>query len=204
MHTMELQLLLHCARSQLDARLIRALVNEGINWDRLLELARQHRVRPLLMRSLKSVCWDAVPSSNASAEVSMGCVPFNSAVSPIRKNSTNVKSILEIGFAGAPVSGAFRHAHWPKKRRPDTCTGEPPIIGTSCAHNRALMWPASFRCPPPARHLRAIKAQDQRRVHCAFLPVSHRTLNRIASNARQERMMGSNVVYRVPRPEFCS
>src|SRR5467141_2016686 len=26
----------------------------------------------------------------------MGCVPFNSAVSPIRKNSTNVESTLEI------------------------------------------------------------------------------------------------------------
>ena len=95
--TIELQLLLHCARSKLDTRLIRALVNEGINWDRLLKLARQHRVRPLLMRSLKSVCWDAVPSGNASAEVSMGCVPFNSAVSPIRKNGTNVDSALEIG-----------------------------------------------------------------------------------------------------------
>src|SRR5262249_42741914 len=59
----ELQLLLHCARSKLDTRLIRAFVNEGINWDGLLKLARQHRVPPLLMRSLKSVCWDAVPST---------------------------------------------------------------------------------------------------------------------------------------------
>src|SRR5262249_39656678 len=61
--TIELQILLHCARSKLDPRLIRALVNEGIDWDRLLKLARQHRVRPLLMRNLKSVCWDAVPST---------------------------------------------------------------------------------------------------------------------------------------------
>ena len=61
--TIELQLLLRCARSKLDPRLIRALVNEGIDWDRLLKLARQHRVRPLLMRSLKSACWDAVPST---------------------------------------------------------------------------------------------------------------------------------------------
>ena len=61
MQTIELQLLLHCARSKLDTRLIRALVNEGIDWDRLLELARQSRVRPLLMRGLKSACWDAVP-----------------------------------------------------------------------------------------------------------------------------------------------
>src|SRR4051812_43435940 len=63
MHTIELQLLLHCARSQVDAERIRALVKGGINWQRLLELATQHRVRPLLMRNLKSVCWDAVPST---------------------------------------------------------------------------------------------------------------------------------------------
>jgi Uncharacterised nucleotidyltransferase len=61
--TIELQLLLHCARTQPDPRLIRALVNEDINWDRLLELAKQHRVQPLLMRSLKSACWESVPST---------------------------------------------------------------------------------------------------------------------------------------------
>jgi hypothetical protein len=36
-----------------DTKLIRAIVNDGFNWDRLLKLARQNRVRPLLMRSLK-------------------------------------------------------------------------------------------------------------------------------------------------------
>src|SRR5262249_37481496 len=57
----EFQLLLYCARSQVDAGAIRGLVNEGVNWPTLLGLAQQHGVRPMLLRSLKSVCWDAVP-----------------------------------------------------------------------------------------------------------------------------------------------
>jgi hypothetical protein len=60
----EFQLLLYCARSQPDAGLIRDVIKEGIDWQTLLELAEQHRVRPLLIRSLKCACWDAVPSSN--------------------------------------------------------------------------------------------------------------------------------------------
>jgi putative nucleotidyltransferase-like protein len=62
MSTREFQLLLYCARLQPDAGRIKDAVREGINWETLLDLARQHRVRPLLIRSLKEVCWDAVPS----------------------------------------------------------------------------------------------------------------------------------------------
>jgi hypothetical protein len=60
----DFQLLLCCARSEPPAPSIRQLV-EGcaINWPRVLELAEQHGVRPLLLRSLKTVCWDAVPPS---------------------------------------------------------------------------------------------------------------------------------------------
>lgn len=57
----EFQLLLHCARSQPNAGFIRGAVTEGIDWRTLLELARRHRVQPLLIRSLKSACWDVVP-----------------------------------------------------------------------------------------------------------------------------------------------
>jgi hypothetical protein len=57
----EFQLLLYCARSQPHMRLITDLVNEGVNWQILLKLAEQHGVRPTLLQSLKSVCWDAVP-----------------------------------------------------------------------------------------------------------------------------------------------
>jgi Uncharacterised nucleotidyltransferase len=57
----EFQFLLFCARTQPDAGLIRDVVNEGIDWHKLVGLAKRHRVRPLLIRSLKSVCWDAVP-----------------------------------------------------------------------------------------------------------------------------------------------
>src|SRR5262249_10585912 len=63
MITPEFQLLMYCARSQLDAQAIRALVNAGPNWQALLELAKQHGVRPMLLRSLRSVCWDAVPQT---------------------------------------------------------------------------------------------------------------------------------------------
>jgi hypothetical protein len=59
--TREFQLLLYCARSQLHAEAIRDLVNTGPNWQTLLELARQHGVRPMLRKALKLACWNAVP-----------------------------------------------------------------------------------------------------------------------------------------------
>lgn len=58
----EFQLLLYCARSEPALPQIRQEVDEvAIDWGRLLALAIQHGVRPLLLRSLKAVCWDAVP-----------------------------------------------------------------------------------------------------------------------------------------------
>jgi hypothetical protein len=42
---------------------MKTLIDEGINWQTLLDLAKQHGVRPLLFRSLKSVCWLSVPQS---------------------------------------------------------------------------------------------------------------------------------------------
>jgi hypothetical protein len=63
MNRPEFQFLLHCARSQPETSPIRELVSGGINWQSLLELADQHDVRSLLLQSLKSVCWDAVPQS---------------------------------------------------------------------------------------------------------------------------------------------
>ena len=61
--TREFQLLLRCARTQPHVISITDLVNEGVNWQILLRLAEQHRVRPLLFQSLKSACWDAVPKA---------------------------------------------------------------------------------------------------------------------------------------------
>ncbi len=61
MNPREFQLLLYCARSHPDARSVRDLVNEGIDWQILLKLAAHHCVRPMLLQTLKSVCWDAVP-----------------------------------------------------------------------------------------------------------------------------------------------
>jgi Uncharacterised nucleotidyltransferase len=60
----EFQLLLYSARSQPASRQIKQHVDESaIDWGKLLALADQHCVRPLLLRSLKAVCWDAVPQS---------------------------------------------------------------------------------------------------------------------------------------------
>jgi hypothetical protein len=61
--TPEFQLLLYCARSEPNAECIRSVVNTGINWQKLLELAEQHGVRPMLHRSLKAVCWNSIPQS---------------------------------------------------------------------------------------------------------------------------------------------
>ncbi len=61
MNPREFQLLLYCARSRPDARSARDLVSEGIDWQILLKLAAHHCVRPMLLQTLKSVCWDAVP-----------------------------------------------------------------------------------------------------------------------------------------------
>src|SRR3974390_983227 len=59
----EFQLLLYCARSRPDAEPVRDLVAKDIDWQLLLKLAAQHCVRPMLLRSLKSLCWEAVPQS---------------------------------------------------------------------------------------------------------------------------------------------
>jgi hypothetical protein len=60
----EFQLLLYCARSLPASGPIERLVDQSaIDWGKLLALADQHCVRPLLLRSLKAVCWDAVPPS---------------------------------------------------------------------------------------------------------------------------------------------
>jgi Uncharacterised nucleotidyltransferase len=64
MYPREFQFLLCCTKSPPDAASIRHFINEGLNWQTLLEFAQQHAVRPLLRRALKlSMCWNAVPAS---------------------------------------------------------------------------------------------------------------------------------------------
>src|SRR5437763_10051456 len=60
----EFQLLLYCVRSPPAARSIKHLINAGgaIDWTKVLQLAEQHGVRPMLLQSLKAVCWDAIPA----------------------------------------------------------------------------------------------------------------------------------------------
>src|SRR6516164_2632125 len=60
----EFQLLLYGARSEPASGPIKRLVDQSaIDWGKLLALADQHCVRPLLLQSLKAVCWDAAPAS---------------------------------------------------------------------------------------------------------------------------------------------
>jgi len=63
MTSQEFKLLLCCARSQPDALSISELLKQDVNWQALVQLARRHYVRPMLLKSLKSVCWDAVPQT---------------------------------------------------------------------------------------------------------------------------------------------
>jgi hypothetical protein len=61
----EVELLLYCARthhSEDAAEPVRQLLAEQLDWNRLFELALQHRVLPLLYRSLSQIAPEAVPA----------------------------------------------------------------------------------------------------------------------------------------------
>ena len=74
MNAREFQVLLSCVRSHPDAELIKGLISEGIDWQTVLTRAVRHCVRPTLLRTLKSVCWDAVPEA-----IQLELVRFNRA-----------------------------------------------------------------------------------------------------------------------------
>ncbi len=62
----EIQLLLACAQTNLDADRadrIRSLIREDLNWPFLVKTAFQHNVIPLFHRSLNATCPDMVPSA---------------------------------------------------------------------------------------------------------------------------------------------
>lgn len=59
----EFNLLLACARTAPDAAHIQALINSGINWRTFTDLAASHGVRPLVHRSLQTVCWNQLPAT---------------------------------------------------------------------------------------------------------------------------------------------
>jgi hypothetical protein len=61
MEKSEFQLLLLCAHLNVDAAAISALASEDLDWHMVLELARQHGVRPFLRLGLKTACWGAIP-----------------------------------------------------------------------------------------------------------------------------------------------
>lgn len=57
----EFELLLASARTVPDSGRIQQLVQQSIDWKRLWALATRHSVRPLVCRSLETVCWSEVP-----------------------------------------------------------------------------------------------------------------------------------------------
>lgn len=62
----EVELLVRCARTQLDATTasrIEALATQDLDWDYLLKLARQHGVTPLLYEQLTAAAESAVPDA---------------------------------------------------------------------------------------------------------------------------------------------
>lgn len=62
----ELELLLHCARTNIDpqtAERIKVLLQQDINWTYLIQVAAQHGVMPLLYFNLKSTYPEAVPKA---------------------------------------------------------------------------------------------------------------------------------------------
>jgi hypothetical protein len=89
MNPKEFQLLLHCARSRPDAGSVRDLVNKDIDWQLLLRLGARHCVRPMLLQTLKAVCWDAVPQ-----EIQIKLTHFNKANA--QKNLRLVAELLRI------------------------------------------------------------------------------------------------------------
>jgi hypothetical protein len=62
----EVELLLCCARTQLNTKTterIRSLLQQEIDWPYLGEVARQNGVVPLLYKSLRAICREAVPQA---------------------------------------------------------------------------------------------------------------------------------------------
>jgi hypothetical protein len=61
----EMCLLIDCGRASVEparAERIRTIATAGLNWDRLLKLARRHGLAPLLYRHLNTICASAVPA----------------------------------------------------------------------------------------------------------------------------------------------
>jgi len=61
MRTPEFDLLLRLARTAPDTERANAIINGGIDWETLLDLAAKHRVRPMVYTSLVKIGWGRVP-----------------------------------------------------------------------------------------------------------------------------------------------
>lgn len=58
----EFAMLLASARTSPDAARMCALADAGLSWASLYDIAAWHGVRPLVYRSLQTVCWDRLPA----------------------------------------------------------------------------------------------------------------------------------------------
>ncbi|MGB0123005.1 MAG: nucleotidyltransferase family protein [Silvibacterium sp.] len=63
MYKPEFELLLCSARTVPDAARIEALISGGIDWRAFLDLATKEGLRPIVYKSLRTVCWDRVPEA---------------------------------------------------------------------------------------------------------------------------------------------
>src|SRR5215204_7824552 len=60
-HNPENELIIYCARPEIDAVELRHLVREDFNWDYLFATAQAHGLLPLLHKHLTSAAGDLVP-----------------------------------------------------------------------------------------------------------------------------------------------
>lgn len=63
----EFELLIAAARTVPDVSRINAMVESGVDWFTLLELAQNHSVRPLVYKSLRTTCWPLIPGDVQTA-----------------------------------------------------------------------------------------------------------------------------------------
>lgn len=104
----EVRLLLCCARMQIDADTaaqIKALLKEGIDWDKLLQLALDHDVAALLYRSLESITPSAMPAAVRADLKRQMQVDVHGNLA-LTKELIRVKAVFdEAGIAMIPYKG---------------------------------------------------------------------------------------------------
>ena len=85
---------------------MRDAINIGVSWQRVLDLADHHNVRPLLLQSLKSVCWDLVPESIKLELEHFNTINIQKNLSFAAETLRLVAMFREVGIQTATFKGA--------------------------------------------------------------------------------------------------